>query len=338
MLESTLTQRVLQSPIRSLSYLFFLLALVFAAVASMKGDVFFFRLATEALIFGGLALSVDLLLGYTGLLPLGQALFFGFGAYVSALVLKDVAASFWLAIGVVLLATTCAGLVAGVIAIRAKGVYFALISFGLAQVVSKVVFNTRSLGASDGIIGVPVPQISFGLFTVDAANPGGFFMLVLFFVVLLYVGLAYLMETPFGRQLAAIKTNEHRVPFLGFDPWLYKLASFVLAANVAALSGAFYPMLRGFVSPELMFFQVSGNAIINVIVGGTGTLIGALYGSAILTVLRSVIGSFTAHHQIVIGIIFMVSVIFFPKGLIGYLMQAMKRRVVTNTVKAKEPA
>jgi branched-chain amino acid transport system permease protein len=201
-----------------------------------------------------------------------------------------------------------------------------LISFGLAQVVSKVVFNTRSLGASDGIIGVPVPQISFAFFSIDAASPGGFFMLVLLFIGLLYAGLAYLMDTPFGRQLAAIKANEHRVPFLGVDPWRYKLAAFVLAANVAALSGAFYPMLRGFVSPELMFFQVSGNAIINVIVGGTGTLIGALYGSAILTLLRSVIGSFTAHHQIVIGVIFMVSVVFFPKGLIGYLVEAIQRR------------
>jgi branched-chain amino acid transport system permease protein len=125
---------------------------------------------------------------------------------------------------------------------------------------------------------------------------------------------------------------------LGFDPWRYKLAAFVLAANVAALSGAFYPMLRGFVSPELMFFQVSGNAIINVIVGGTGTLIGALYGSTILTVLRSVIGSVTAHHQIIIGIIFMVSVIFFPKGLVGYLMQAMTRRSMKHADKNKVQA
>lgn len=322
----TTVQTVLQNPIRWLSYLFFVLALLFAVVAVIKGDVFFFRLATEALIFGGLALSVDLLLGRTGLLPLGQALFFGFGAYVSALVLKNGMPSFWLAMAVVLVTSTVAGLVAGVIAIRAKGVYFALISFGLAQVVSKIVFNTRVLGASDGIIGVPVPQISFGFFTIDAASPGGFFMLVLLFIALLYAGLAYLMDTPFGRQLAAIKANEHRVPFLGVDPWRYKLAAFVLAANVAALSGAFYPMLRGFVSPELMFFQVSGNAIINVIVGGTGTLIGALYGSAILTLLRSVIGSYTAHHQIVIGVIFMVSVVFFPKGLIGYLVEAMERR------------
>jgi branched-chain amino acid transport system permease protein len=319
-------ERLLRHPIHLLAWLFFGLALSFAVVAGIKGDVFFFRLATEALIFGGLALSVDLLLGRTGLLPLGQALFFGFGAYVSALVLKQGLPSFWLAMAVVLVTTTMVGLVAGVIAIRAKGVYFALISFGLAQVVSKVVFNTRELGASDGIIGVPVPQISFGVFSVDAANPAGFFLLVLVFTAALYGLLAYLMETPFGHQLAAIRTNENRVPFLGVDPWRYKLAAFVLAANVAGLSGALYPMLRGFVSPELMFFQVSGNAIINVIVGGTGTLIGALYGSAILTFLRSMIGTFTAHHQLVIGVIFMISVIFFPRGLIGYVVAAFEQR------------
>lgn len=325
-LSTAVTPRLLRRPTLALAWLFFGLALLFAVVAGINGDVFFFRLATESLIFGGLALSVDLLLGRTGLLPLGQALFFGFGAYVSALVLKQGLPSFWLAMVAVLVTTTLVGLLAGVIAIRAKGVYFALISFGLAQVVSKVVFNTRELGASDGIIGVPVPQISFGLFSVDAASPAGFFLLVLAFIAVLYGLLAYLMETPFGHQLAAIRTNEHRVSFLGVDPWRYKLAVFVLAANVAGLSGALYPMLRGFVSPELMFFQVSGNAIINVIVGGTGTLIGALYGSAILTVLRSVIGTFTAHHQLVIGVIFMISVIFFPKGLIGYVLEALERR------------
>jgi branched-chain amino acid transport system permease protein len=332
MAEATITMQAAlvpprpRSAIRWLAYAFFGFALVFAGVAAALGDVFFFRLATEALIFGGLALSVDLLLGRTGLLPLGQALFFGFGAYVSALVLKHGAPSFWLALGVVLVTASVAGLVGGIIAIRAKGVYFALISFGLAQVVSKVVFNTRELGASDGIIGVPVPQVSLLLFTVDAASAGPFFLLVLALIAAIYAGLSWLMDTPFGRMLAAIKANEGRVPFLGFDPWRYKLAAFVLAADIAALSGALYPMLRGFVSPELMFFQVSGNAIINVIVGGTGTLIGALYGSGILTVLKSVVGSFTAHHQIVIGVLFMVSVIFFPKGLIGYLVPALQKR------------
>jgi branched-chain amino acid transport system permease protein len=318
--------------VRWLAIVFFAGALCFAAVALLLGDVFFLRLATEALIFGGLALSVDLLLGGVGLLPLGQALFFGLGAYVSALVLKEWHDSFWLALGVALLVSAAAGLVGGVIAIRAKGVYFALISFGLAQVVSKVVFNTRELGASDGIIGVPHASVVPG---VNASDPGGFFLVTLALIFALYMGLRYLMDTPLGRQLSAIRTNEHRVAFLGFSTWRFKLLAFVGAACVAGLSGALYPMLRGFVSPELMFFQVSGNAVINVIVGGTGTLIGPLYGSALLTGLRSVVGSYTVHHQIVIGLLFMVVVIMFPRGLMGYLIPLLQNRMDARSARTK---
>jgi branched-chain amino acid transport system permease protein len=309
-----------------LAFLFVLLALGFAAVAWAVGDTFFFRLATEALILGGLALAVDLLLGFVGLLSLGQALFFGFGAYCSALVLKHVAPSFWAAMGITLVVSTLLGAIAGVMAIRARGVYFALITFGLAQVVAKVVYNTRELGASDGIIGIPVIRADFLLFTVDAGSPVGFFLLTLAVVMGLYALCTYLMDTPFGRTLVAIRANENRVPFLGFDPWRYKLAAFVLAADIAALSGALYPMLRGFVSPELMYFSASGNAVITAIVGGVGTLIGPLYGSVILTALKSVIGTFTEHHLIVIGVLFMLSVIFMPKGLIGWVRVRLERR------------
>lgn len=306
---------------------FVALALAFAAVAAATGDTFFFRLATEALIFGGLALAVDILLGYTGLLSLGQALFFGFGAYVSALVLKEVSPSFWGALGSVLVSATIFGAVAGLIAIRARGVYFALITFGLAQVVAKVVFNTRELGASDGIIGIPEVKADFLLFVVDTAHAPSFFLLVLAMVACIYLIVAYFMDTPFGRTLAAIRANEDRIRFLGFPSWRYKLFGFVLAADVAAICGALYPMLRGFVSPELMFFQVSGNAVIAVIIGGAGTLIGPFYGSAILTGLKSVIGTFTEHHAIVIGVLFMLSVIFFPKGLVGYLRPHVAQRL-----------
>jgi branched-chain amino acid transport system permease protein len=310
-----------------LAWLFVVIALAFAAVAWALDDTFFFRLATEALILGGLALAVDLLLGYVGLLSLGHALFFGFGAYCSALVLKHVAPSFWIALGITLVAGTLLGAVAGVMAIRARGVYFALITFGLAQVVAKVVYNTRELGASDGIIGIPVIRANFVLFEVDAGNPVGFFLLTLVVIMLLYALCAYLMGTPFGRTLVAIRANESRVPFLGFSPWRYKLAAFVLAADVAAVAGALYPMLRGFVSPELMYFSASGNAVITVIVGGVGTLIGPLYGSVILTGLKSVIGTFTEHHLIVIGALFMLSVIFMPKGLVGWLRSRATREI-----------
>lgn len=303
---------------RILVALFVAGALLFAGVAAASGDSFFFRLATEALILAGLALAVDILLGFGGMLSLGQALFFGFGAYVCGLVLKEIAPSFWLAMGIVLVAATAVGAVAGAMAIRARGVYFALITFGLAQVVAKLVYNTRELGASDGIIGIPIIQIEFLLFSVDTAHPPSFFLLTLAIICGLYFVSAYLMGTPFGRTLTAIRVNQDRVPFLGLRPWRYKIAAFVLAADVAALSGALYPMLRGFVSPELMYFQVSGNAVIMTIMGGVGTLVGPLYGSVILTALKSVLGTFTEHHLIVIGVLFMLSVIFFPRGLAGF--------------------
>lgn len=301
-----------------LAALLVLIALAFALVAWSTGDRFYLRLATEALIFAGLALSVDILLGYTGLLPLGQALFFGCGAYVSALVLREVP-SFWAAIGAVFVSTLVIGLAGGLIASRARGVYFALISFGLAQVVSKVVYNIRELGASDGLRDIPILDISLGLFSVSTNAPLAFFLLVLAFVVILYGVAAYLLDTPFGRVLIALKANEKRVPFLGYSIFRARLAAYVLAAEIAALCGALYPMLRGFVSPELMFFAVSGNAVIGVILGGVGTLAGALYGSIILTVMRSVVGTWTEHHLIVIGLVFMIVVIFLPRGLFGFV-------------------
>jgi branched-chain amino acid transport system permease protein len=313
--------------VQLLAHIFFGVAMLLALVGTLLGDIFYLRLATEALIFGGLALSVDLLLGHVGLLPLGQALFFGLGAYVSALVLKEWSASFWLAIVVSALFCAIAGLIGGLIAIRSKGVYFALISFGLAQVVSKVVYNTRELGASDGMTGVPIVTVVPGLQT---DHPFGFFVVTWLVIGGLYLGLRYVMSTPMGRLFAAIRVNEHRVSFLGFDAWRFKLIAFVAAAIVAGLSGALYPMLRGFVSPELMFFQVSGNAVVNVIVGGSGTLIGALYGAGVLTVLKSVLGSFTTHHHIVIGLLFVVVVIAFPRGIVGYLSPLLEVRLSKN--------
>lgn len=299
-------------------------ALIFAAIGAAMGDTFFLRLATEALIFAGLALSVDILLGYTGLLSLGQALYFGLGAYVSALVLKEVP-SFWAAMGAVLAVSLIVGAVAGLIANRVRGVYFALVTFGLAQVAARAVYNTRSLGASDGLIGVPIVPVNLGLGTVMSNSPAGFFIFTLGFIVVLYLVSAYLLDTPFGRILVALRANERRVPFLGYSTRNARVAAYILSAVVAALSGALYPMLRGFVSPELLFFSTSGNAVITVVTGGVGTLAGALYGSVILTVLKSVIGSMTEHHLIVIGLMFMAVVIFLPKGLMGLIRPPIER-------------
>ena len=298
--------------------------LVFAGWAWHSGDVFYLRLATEALIFAGLALSVDILLGYTGLLSLGQALYFGLGAYASALALKA-GASFAGAIGTAFGLSLVVSLIGGLIVSRVRGVYFALITFGMAQVAAKVVYNTRELGASDGLIGVPIVPISFGVTTISSDSAVGFFLITLGFVAAMYVAVAYLLDTPFGRVLLALKANERRVPFLGYQPQHIRLVAYVLAGVVASLSGALYPMLRGFVSPELMSFGTSGNAVITVVTGGTGTLVGSLYGGLLLTLIRSVVGSWTSHHLIVIGLLFMSVVILFPRGLVGLVRDRLER-------------
>ena len=157
--------------IRCIEWLLLLASLILFVVGTLLGDTFFLRLATEALIFGGLAMSVDLLLGIVGLLSLVQALYFGFGAYLSALVLKEITPSFSLAIGIVIFCSALLGWIASFIALRSKGVYFALITFGLAQVAAKVVYNTRSLGASDGMMGVPILSIWTPFGALDTANP-----------------------------------------------------------------------------------------------------------------------------------------------------------------------
>ncbi len=304
-------------------------AIVFAAIGAVVGDTFYLRLGTEALIFAGLALSVDILLGYTGLLSLGQALYFGLGAYLSALVLITTP-SFWTAMAVTLTVSVVVATVGGFIANRVRGVYFALITFGMAQVVAKVVYNTRALGASDGLIGIPVVDVNLGVASISSASSAGFFLFTLAFIIILYSLVAYLLDTPFGRLLIALRANERRVPFLGYRIVAARLTAYVIAAVIAALSGALYPMLRGFVSPELLFFTTSGNAVITVVTGGVGTLAGALYGSVLLTTLRSIIGSYTENHLIVIGLLFMGAVIFLPKGLIGVVRPVIERQLAKS--------
>jgi branched-chain amino acid transport system permease protein len=312
--------------IRFIELLLLSSALVLYIAGSILEDTFFLRLATEALIFGGLAMSVDLLLGIVGLLSLGQAFYFGFGAYLSALVLKEISPSFFLAIGIVTLSSILLGWIASFVALRSKGVYFALITFGLAQVAAKVVYNTRSLGASDGMMGVPILQIWTPFGSIDTSQPGAFFLITLLTIGVLYAVLKYFLTTPMGSIWHAIRCNEDRLAYVGYKSKGPKQVAFILAAVVAAVSGALYPMLRGFVSPELMFFSVSGNAVVTVVLGGVGTLIGPILGSVLLTSFKSIIGTWTVHHHIVIGIIFVVIVVSAPKGLAGLLAKYLGKK------------
>lgn len=311
-----------RSPLRVVGYLF----LAAAAVLPLVGSTFYMRLGIEAMLVGLLALSVDILLGFAGLLSLGQAAFFGGGAYIAALMLLNVTDSFWLAILAVIGVTTLASVALGVVALRTRGVYFALITFGFGEILLKIISHTSAIGGSDGLLGIPAPAVGLGPVTLPLADNTVFYYFVLSLVVVVFLAVGRALATPFGLVLRGLHENDSRVPYLGYNPLGYRLAAFVLAANVAALGGAIYPMLRGFVGPNLFAFDLSVKAVVMALVGGLGTLIGALIGGGAITYLESLISTVTHHHSLAIGALFVLCVLFFPDGLAN----TIRERIVRN--------
>jgi branched-chain amino acid transport system permease protein len=292
--------------------------LLIAMLFPWLGGGFYTRLAIEALLLAAIALSVDVLLGYAGLLSLGQAAYFGLAAYITALCYLHVTQSFWLVAAIVVVAVALLSAALGAVAIRARGVYFALITFGAAEIFSKIAQNTRALGGSDGLIGIPVPNLQLlpGL-EIALSDNRVFYYVVLAAIVGVYFGIRRVLNTGFGSVLRAIRYNSDRVAYLGYNPFWYKLIAYVLAAEVAALGGLFYPLLRGFVAPNLFGFEISTQSVVMTLVGGVGTLIGPLIGGVVITFFESVIGSYTERHLMVLGVIFVVFVLFLPDGLMG---------------------
>jgi branched-chain amino acid transport system permease protein len=176
------------------------------------------------------------------------------------------------------------------------------------------------------MMGVPILQIWTPFGSIDTSHPGAFFLITLLTIGVLYAVLKYFLTTPMGSIWHAIRCNEDRLAYVGYKSKGPKQVAFILAAVVAAVSGALYPMLRGFVSPELMFFSVSGNAVVTVVLGGVGTLIGPILGSVLLTLFKSIIGTWTVHHHIIIGIVFVVIVVSAPKGLAGLFAKYLGKK------------
>jgi branched-chain amino acid transport system permease protein len=320
---TSVPQRRGSSALRWLGWVLLALAVVFPWL----GGPFYTRLALESFLLGALALSADILLGYAGLLSLGQAAYFGLAAYISALMFLHVTESFWLVLLVVAAVTAVFSLALGAVAIRAKGVYFALITFGAAEILSNIARNTRAIGGSDGLIGIPVPSIPLlPGYALDLKNNLAFYYAVLVAIVAIYCATRRILDTAFGAVLLAVRENANRVPYLGYNPFWYKLLAYVLAAEIAAFGGMIYPMLRGFVAPHLFGFEMSTKAVVMSLVGGVGTLIGPLLGSPIITFLESFVGSYTERHLFVLGFIFIVFVLFLPDGFCGLARRWATRR------------
>jgi branched-chain amino acid transport system permease protein len=279
---------------------------------------------TDVLIFGLFALSLDLIMGYTGMVSFGHAAYFGLGAYGSALLLLD----FGVPVPVALLG---GALLAGVVAVpvgwfatRATGIYFAMLTLAFAQLLYTVAYKWRDLtGGSDGIAGVPKTTLFWN--GPSLATPRAFYLVVAASVVLSLAACRGLVASPFGRALQAIRENERRFVALGRDPRPFKLVSFVIAAVFAGLAGALFAPFRGFASPEVMFWVLSGQGLMMVITGGIGTLIGPIVGAGVFILVQEILSSYTEHWMIFTGAIFVLMVIFLPGGLVGTARRLLTR-------------
>jgi branched-chain amino acid transport system permease protein len=259
-------------------------------------------------------MSLDLLMGYTGMVSFGHSAFFGVGGYVAALALTQradvLSALVWPA-----LAAALAALVIGFFSIRVSGVYFIMLTLAFSQMFYAVTFQAAWLGAEDGIVGVPRPH----LLGVDLAQPAAFHLSLLALVVLCSLVLWRVVRSPFGHVLRGIHENEGRMQAVGYAVARYKLLAFVIAGTIAGVAGALYTQLVGSITPDAFLWTTSGEALLIVIIGGTGTLWGALLGAAAFILLQSLVSSYTERWMLLLGLTFIAFVLFAPGGIVGVL-------------------
>jgi branched-chain amino acid transport system permease protein len=292
----------------------------------LVGTSFYIGLLTRILIIALFAMSLDLLIGYTGLISFGHAAFFGVGAYAFAIGFQNaVDIHLWQALPLSLVAAGLAALLIGWISIRTSGIYFVMITLAMAQMFFYYFFESRRFGGDDGIFLFSKPVLMVGgsdLLQLD--NETRFYYFALFFLVLAYLVLRMILRAPFGKVIMAIKANEHRVRALGYATSRYKLVSFVIAGTLSGLAGFLEGAHSGYVNPSYLSWHESGVCIAIVVLGGMGTLYGPIIGAFIIVLLQNFLPEWTEHAQLVLGMIIIAVVLFLPHGISSLPTQLKK--------------
>jgi branched-chain amino acid transport system permease protein len=314
-------------------------ALAALAIVVPSTNSFVILLATRVLAFAILVMSVDLLLGYTGLPSLGQAAYLAVGAYLTAILATryqfGLGYDFWLVIvGGILLGAALAA-VFGLLAIRATGVYFLMITLALGQCVWGLAYRWNSLTNGDNGINLR-QRPKFGL---DLANEVTFFYLVLGFFAVSLLLLYVLVRSPFGLSLAGIRERELRMRILGYNTWLHKYIAFVIAGGFGGLSGVLWAHTAGIVSPVNVELAFSVDALLMAVLGGTGTLVGGAIGAFIVFGLREYLSTLVPWWQYVLGAVYVLTILYLPTGLMGIPQRIRQRRArAGNRKEEKEMA
>ena len=313
-------------------------ALLGLALIAPFTDSFVILLITRALILAILAMSLDILLGFTGLPSLGQAAYLGIGAYLTAILAAKfnfgLGWSFWVVVllGILLAAATAAFF--GLFAMRASGVYFLMITLALGQCVWGLAYRWNSMTGGDNGINLP-RRPAFGIQLVS--DVAYFYVVFGFFAVSLLM-LYVLVKSPFGRSLEGIREREVRMRTLGYNTWLHKYLAFIIAGGFGGLAGVLWAHANGHVSPEDVVLTTSVDALLMVVLGGPGTLVGGAIGAAVVLFLREYLSTLVPWWQYVLGGVYILTILYLPDGLMGIGRPRRSGIVLGRRPDAKSPA
>jgi branched-chain amino acid transport system permease protein len=280
---------------------------------------FYISLVNEMLIYALLAMSLDVLFGYTGMLSFMHNAYLGISAYIVGLFLIHVASSLWLAFLVGVIATSLVALPVGWIQVRTGGLAFALLTLAFGMMFFTVAWKWYSLtGGDDCLMGVPLPDIMIGGWLLG--NLGNATVMYLFSLVIVVICFSLtwrIMHSPFGAVLEAIRENAERASFIGINVRKFKLFGWMLACALASVSGALFILYRGYIGPETMGAFAGGAVLMMVLLGGHGSLWGPTLGAAIFIFMQDYISTMTEHWEIFMGLVVVLLVLFMPRGIVG---------------------
>lgn len=298
------------------------LFVVFMALPQFLGS-YHTGLVLEFFLFLLFAASYDLLIGYTGVISFGHALPYGTAAYAMGIAMSgrplpgipEAGLSFPLAIAFAILAVVVVSIVTGYLALQQSGVYFAMLTLALSMVGYYVVFETTAITGGDNGLLILRPDL-FGLPLSDYVT---FYYFTFFVVAISFLAMWRLTKSPFGKVLIIIRENEERARFLGYDTFNYKLAVFVVAGLFAGIAGMLQGLFLNILTPNLLHWSTGGDALLVTLIGGMGTLWGAALGAIFLLGARELLTGIVEGWPIILGVVYVIFVLFFPSGLAGFL-------------------
>jgi branched-chain amino acid transport system permease protein len=308
------------------------LAVGLLALFPLVDTSFYLQLLTKVLIMAIFAMSLDLLVGYTGLVSFGHAAYFGLAGYALALMApKYETVSLWWTLPASIGVCALFALVTGMLVLRTRGIYFIMVTLAFAQMLFFVFHDTKLGGGSDGVYIYAKPTMQWGeTVLLNLEKLENFYWLVLVLAAGSYLLLRRILGSSFGRALLGIKVNEHRMRALGFPVFKYQLASFTLAGALGGLAGYMAAVQYGFVNPEILSWHQSGAVLMMVILGGMGTLYGSVVGAFAFVLLQEVLsnqawfGIAAKHWQLAMGIFIMLVALYMPQGLAGLAQRFRK--------------